>query len=71
MAIENVQYIYDYIRLYKKTIRPIIIQFLYVYKKNNKINSIKQREHAVEADRHYFVPQKCSNEPSSNAKNVV
>ena len=72
MTIENIQYVYDHTRLYRRALRPLNNQFFYGYKKNNKErtkNSIETCEKTLSKPYSHIWPLKiCSIEPSLNTK---
>ena len=41
MAIENIQYVYDYIRLYRRAFRPVIAEFFMQLQKEQQIETKK------------------------------
>ena len=65
MAIENIQYVYDHIGLYRRSLRPVNNQFFMrlqkEQRKENKKFNLNLRENAVEAVKPYFAPQNMLN----------
>ena len=76
MAIENIQYDSDHMRLYRRALRPVNNYFLNQLQTNQKEttkrNSIKTCKRTLSKPRsHICSLRKCSNELSSQGKNVV